>query len=483
MGPLAGAATYVTAAGLPVAQRSLASVLVFVIVYWVTEAIPIPVTALLGLALCALTGVAPAEDIFGAFSTATVFLFIGAFMIARAMTLHGLDRRFAYWVLSLPGVADSTYRIVVAFGVTAAALSAVISNTAAVAMLTPVAIGTISTVSTVVGTGAPTPRVHPRLAAATLLMTAYGASIGGLLTPVGSPPNLIGRRLLLAQTGVGISFVDWVRLAVPIVVVAFGLLSVLLLVLNRPELRALPGAADIIRGQRAALGRLSRGERNTLIAFAVAVTGWVLPGVLSVTDAESSTVGQVLSGRLDEGVVAILAAAVLFVLPLDWRRWSFTLSWEGAARIDWGTILLFGSGIAIGSLLGATGLAAHLGETVAAATGVSTAIAVTLAATLAAVLLSEASSNTAAVSIVVPVVIPIALAAGVSPVAPAIAATFAASYGFMLPVSTPPNAIVYGTGLVPLLRMIRSGLVFDVLGIVIIVSLVGFLVSAIGLGA
>lgn len=468
LGPLAALLVVVSGAGLPWPERALAGIVVLVVVFWVTEPLPIPITGLLGLGLAVVTGVATAPEVFSGFASPTIFLFVGSFLIARAATLHRLDRRFALWVLSRPGVASSTRRIVVAIGGTAALLSSVISNTAAVAMLLPIALGVLGAVDelTPPADGATT---RPRLSAALLLMTAYGASIGGLLTPIGSPPNLIGRGFITELLGQEIGFLRWMGLAAPIVVCMFVLLCVVLLLLNRPEVGALPGAEQHFRAASAACGRLSRAERNTLIAFGSAVVFWVLPGVLQLLPLDDASGWSTAAGRLDEGTVAILAASLLFLLPGEGGSRA-VLTWSEAVRIDWGTIVLFGSGIALGSLLSSTGLAARVGTSLAGSLGTTSLLAVTLGAVVAAVLLSEAASNTAAVGVIVPVVIPVAQAAGIDPLVPALGATFGASFGFMLPVSTPPNAIVYGSGRLPLLRMVRSGAVVDVTGIVVITA-------------
>jgi solute carrier family 13 (sodium-dependent dicarboxylate transporter), member 2/3/5 len=481
-GPLMGFGVYLATPGLPANQRALAAVLTFVITYWMTEAIPIPVTAILGLALATASGVAPSEEVFGAFSSSTIFLFIGGFVIAVAMTTHGLDRRFALRVLSLPGVARSTYRIIIAFGAVAALLSAVISNTAATAMLFPIALGVLRTLSSSVlrQTADGTPVSSLRLGTALMLMTAYGASVGGLLTPIGSPPNLIGRKFIVEMTGTEIPFFTWMLMALPIVAVMFVLLCAILLLLNRPEMRRLEGVEELLAAERAALGRLSRAERNTLIAFGTAVCLWVLPGLAGLFAGEASGAATWLNARLNEGTVAVFAAALLFVLPVDWPARRFTLSWEEAVHIDWGTILLFGSGIALGTMLSSTGLAERIGTSLAGGLGVTNVLALTALSAVVAVLISETTSNTASVGIVVPVVIPIAIAAGVDPVLPALAAVFGASYGFMLPVSTPPNAIVYGSGMVPLTKMIRSGAVFDLVGAGVIVAGLTLLVGVLG---
>lgn len=482
-GPALALLVYLLAGTLEGPQRTLAAVLTLVLVYWISEAIPIPVTAVLGLALAIALGVAPADEVFGAFASSTIFLFIGGFIIAEAMMTHGLDRRFAFRVLSLPGVAASTYRTIIAFGAIAMLLSAFISNTAATAMLFPIALGVVGALSGLVaqqaGGGADAGRL--RFSTALMLMVAYGASVGGLLTPIGSPPNLIGREFIEAETDARLPFFTWVLNAAPIVGLMFLALCVILIALNRPETRSVTGADAYIAEQRSSLGRMSRGERNTLLAFAVAVTLWILPGVVGLLAGDDSSVYTTVQTRLNEGVVAILAAALLFVLPVDWGRRKFTLTWNEAVRIDWGTILLFGSGIALGGLLSSTGLAERLGTALSESLGVDSLFPITVLAVVVAILISETTSNTASVGIVVPIIIPIAVAAGVNPVIPALAAVFGASYGFMLPVSTPPNAIVYGSGMVPITKMVRSGVVFDIIGATLIVLGVSVMARVTGL--
>jgi solute carrier family 13 (sodium-dependent dicarboxylate transporter), member 2/3/5 len=183
---------------------------------------------------------------------------------------------------------------------------------------------------------------------------------------------------------------------------------------------------------------------------------------------------------LDEGTVAIVAAALLFILPVNWAERRFTLNWNEAARIDWGTIILFGSGIALGTMLSDSGLAETLGKWVAGTLCFTSLVAVSAVAALIAILISETTSNTASATIVVPIVIPIAAAAGLNPVIPALAAVFGASFGFMLPVSTPQNAVVYGSGLIPITKMVRSGIVFDFIGIILIVLLIPIMARLVG---
>jgi len=468
------------------AQQTLAGILLGVMVLWVTEPVPIPVGGLIGVGAIVLLGVAPADDVLAPFGSSTVFTFIGAFILAQAMLKHGLARRFAFRILSLPGVGRTTTRVIVAFGVITAALSAFVSNTATVAMLLPTALGILAVIANlmqergVVKEGFDPTRL--RVGVALMLMLAYGASVGGLLTPVGSPPNLIGRGLIEEATGERISFAQWMAVAAPICLAMFVVLAVILLLLNKPEIQQITGVEDYVAAERARMGSLSRAERNTLIAFGITVTLWILPGIVALVAGSDSDAYTTVSDRLDEGVIAVLGASLLFLLPTDWGKREFSLNWSDAARIDWGTILLFGTGIIFGSLLADTGLAETIGKSSSDAVGLSSAFAVTAFAIVLAIAISETTSNTASAAVVVPIIIPIAEAAGLNPFVPALAATFAASFGFMLPVSTPQNAVVYGSGVVPITKMIRSGISFDVLGALLILIGLPVMVSLIGLG-
>ncbi|PRX92476.1 SLC13 family permease [Allonocardiopsis opalescens] len=482
---------------LPYAQQGLAAILLGVVVLWVCEPVPIPIGGLIGMALIVFLGVVPADDAIAPFGSSTVFTFIGAFILAQAMLKHGLARRFAFFILSLPGVGRSTVRVIIAFGLVTCLLSAFVSNTATVAMLLPTALGLLTVIAKLMqDKGVVAPDFDPRrvrVGAALLLMLAYGASVGGLLTPVGSPPNLIGRGLIEEATGVTITFLDWFLIALPICALMFVVLAAVLLLLNKPELRRIEGVEEYIRQARGDMGRMSRKEINTIIAFSVTVALWLFPGFVNLLtggDAEAAAAGsQVLSvltaiaDRLDEGMVAVFGAALLFLLPADWRKREFTLNWSDAARIDWGTVVLFGTGIVFGTLLDETGLAVTIGTASAGALGLGGIVGITIFGVVLAIVVSETTSNTASAAVVVPIIIPIATAANVDPLIPALAATFAASFGFMLPVSTPQNAVVYGSGAVPITNMIRSGASFDVLGAILIIVLLPVMASLLGLAA
>lgn len=446
--------------GVSIDAGRLAAVMALVVIWWVTEAIPIAATALIGTALTVLCGIAPAAQALAPYASPTIFLFMGSFMIARAIAEHGLDDRLAAASLRLPGVASKVTRIRAVLGMFTLLMSGWMSNTATTAMMLPVALGILGGASASLRRSGPFP--------VTLLLTvAYAASIGGMMTPVGSPPNLITLGLLEDVAGVRVGFITWILLVAPISLV-YGIVLCFLLPRLVPGANVTPLHATF-ELRRPPEQRWTRGQVNCAIAFGVAVTLWVVPGVIALV-ADSGSMAARVAARLDEGIVAIVAAGLLFVLPVNWAQRTFTLDWPVAAQIDWGTILLFGGGLSLGQLMFSTGLAAHVGEGIVRFSGAESLWAVTAVATVVGLALSEVTSNTAATSMLVPVVLSIAAAAGISPVPPAVGTCLGASLAFMFPISTPPNALVYGTGLVPITSMMRYGVAMDVIGFTIIMA-------------
>jgi len=446
--------------------HALVAILGWVVVWWVTEPVPLPVSAMLGAVLCVLFNVATAKSAFAAFADPIIFLFLGSFLLAEAMTVHGLDKRFAYEILSLRRVGSRSSRLLLTYGLVCAFISMWISNTATTAMMMPIGVGIVGAMAEIMSRGRGTP-VDPRklrFGTGMMLMSAYAASAGGIGTPVGSPPNLIGIALIEKATGVRIPFFQWMLFAVPLLVVMSAVLFVLMRVLHKPEVRDIEGSVDFIREELQKLGPWTRGQKNALAAFAAAVALWTAPGFIALVWGAQSAPARFYNARVPEGAAALLAALLLFVLPVDWKARTFTLSWKQATKIDWGTLLLFGGGITLGELMFQTGLADAVGRNLVHLSGARSVWGITLAAIFIAIIVSEATSNTASANMVVPVIISVAVAAGVNPLPPAIGATLGASWGFMLPVSTPPNAIVYGSGMVPITKMIRAGFLFDVFG-------------------
>jgi sodium-dependent dicarboxylate transporter 2/3/5 len=474
-----------TASALSPAGRNLSAVLAAVAVLWMTEPVPLPVTAILGPVLCIVLGVAEAKTVLAPFADPIVFLFIGSFMLARAMMLHGLDRRVAAAFLSIRWIGGHPLRVLAGLGLITAVVSMWVSNTATAAMMLPVTLGILQTLHQLRDPHGRTSLRDWPYAAGMMLMVAYAASIGGLGTPVGTPPNLITIGLIRSLTGVEISFFRWMALAVPTLAVMWPVLFLLLRFLHPVGPMTADAAGDLQRyleDQRAGMGPWTPGQRNTLLAFGLAIVLWIMPGVLSPVLPQGHWLLKFFEHRVPESVAALAAAGLLFILPIDLRAGRFTLTWPEAAKIDWGTILLFGAGLSLGKLMFDTGVAEALGKGVMGLTGSYSVWTLTAAAVGLGILISESTSNTSATSMLVPVVIALAKTAGVDPVPPALGACFGACYGFMLPVSVPPNAIVYSSGLVPITKMIRAGLLFDLLGFFVVWGCLRVLCPLLGLG-
>ncbi|MBI4264901.1 MAG: DASS family sodium-coupled anion symporter [Acidobacteria bacterium] len=444
----------------------LAAILAMVIVFWVTEALPLAVTAMLGPILAVLFGVAPVRPALAPFADPIIFVFIGSFMLAEARFVHGVDRRIAYTALSSRFVGKSAGRILVAYGAVAAVLSMWMSNTATTAMLFPIGLSIVAYLTRAGATGA------RQYALVIMLITSFAASVGGMATPVGTPPNLIGIGMLERLTNQDITFVQWMAIGLPAAALMFGFLGVYFYLAGARGVTLGAGSTQGVRDELAKLGPLSRGQRNVLAAFGVTVTLWVTPGLFALAGLADQPLARWYVQAVPESVAAMVGAFLLFVLPIDWRLRRFTLAWDEALKIDWGIVFLFGGGLALGEMTFNTGLAEAMGRGLTSWLPSHTTVALTLLFTGTAIVLSEATSNTAAANMIVPIAIAVAQAAGVRPIEPALGATLGASMGFMMPVSTPPNAIVYSSGYVPITAMMRYGILLDVVGFAAIAGLV-----------
>jgi sodium-dependent dicarboxylate transporter 2/3/5 len=440
--------------------HALVAVYAWAIVYWATGALPIAVTALMSSVLAVLLGVGTAQTVFGAYGDPVVFLFIGSFILAEGVRSSGLDRRVAFTVLGLRWAVRTPARLLFALGVVTAVISLWVSNTATTAIMLPVGQGILASLGPA---GDPARSRYP---VGLMLMLSWASSVAVGL-PVASPPNLIAIGMLDELGGQRVTFFQWVQVTMPLTVAMLALCWLLL----RWRYPAPPGplqALAFLQEAQRALGPWTRAQRNVALVFGLATALWILPGAVSAVAGTGSSAAQWFSERLPESAVALLAAVLLFMVPVDLRRGEFTLTWERAVHIDWGTILLFGGGLALGRLTFDSGLAEAVGNGLVRLTGADELWTLTAVAIVIGVLLSEASSNTASASAVIPIIIAIALAGGISPVPPVLGAALGASFGFMLPISTPPNAIVYGSGLVPLREMVRSGVWLDLGGALLI---------------
>jgi solute carrier family 13 (sodium-dependent dicarboxylate transporter), member 2/3/5 len=441
-----------------------------VIVLWLCESLPMTVTALFGAAAAVILQVADAKTVFAPFADPLIFLFIGSFILARAIFVHNLDKRVAYGVLSWDFIGARPSRILFAFGGVTAFISAWISNTATTAMMFAIGLSIISfLIAQEKETGV---KINRNYATALMLMTSFAASIGGLATPIGTPPNIIGLGFI-RQLGGGadVTFFEWMMIGVPVVIILFLFLWFYFNRLAPAGVREIKGSAEMLEREREKLGAWTRGQKSVVIAFAVTVALWVVPGVIALVLGEQSAVYKTLNSRVPEAVGAILGALLLFLLPGD-NAGERAITWEEAVQIDWGVILLYGGGFALGVLSFQTGLAQAVGRGLTAFLPVSGGFGLLVASVIVAVIVSETTSNTASANMVVPVVIAIAQANGQDPFIPALGATFAASLGFMLPVSTPCNAIVYGSGYIPLMKMVKYGVLLDIVGVIVIIAFV-----------
>ncbi|MDT8903436.1 SLC13 family permease [Anaeroselena agilis] len=483
LGPVLGLLVFfIPIEGLKPAGHTLMAIMTFVATWWICEPVPIPVTSLIGPVLAVLCGVTSAGAAFAPFANPLIYLFMGSFMLATGMMSHGLDKRFAYAILSMNWVGSSPTRILLAVGLVTALLSGWVSNTATTAMMYPISLGLLMAIKDMYkANGEDLDLSTYKYATGLMLMTAYAASVGGVLTPVGTPPNIIMMGFLDKLAGIKITFFQWMIWGSIAMVVYFVLMFVVLRQMFPAGISEIPGAKELITSKRKGLGPLKTGERNAIIAFALAVILWVLPGILTIFYGPGAPIIKAYGKLFPEAVVAMMAGLLLFIMPTNWEKREFTLQWKDAVKgIDWGTLILFGGGLSLGAMMYTTGLSKWIGDAIVKATGANSQVAIIAVFSVMSLLMSELTSHTAATNMVGPLGITVAMSAGLSPIPVAVAIALASSLGFMLPVSTPPNAIVYASGMIPITKMIRSGVLIDAIGLAVItIPLVIYVVQAV----
>jgi solute carrier family 13 (sodium-dependent dicarboxylate transporter), member 2/3/5 len=484
LGPAVAVATYLSlpagAEGLTDGGRATAAVAALMAVWWVTEALPLAVTSLVPIVALPLTGAMTLGDTTAPYANPLLFLFLGGFVLAVAMQRWGLHRRIA--LLTVRAVGTRPRQLIGGFMLATAFLSMWVSNTATTVMMLPIGVSVLALLAQRVeaipdpehpddltGQGA------PRIATALMLGIAYAASIGSLSTIIGTPPNafLVG---YLHQQGIDIGFGQWMLFALPL---SLTFLAITWLVLTRwlyrPEVDDIPGGRDLIQREVDALGPVSRGERRVAIVFVATASAWIANSLLS-----AAFEGSVLD-RLDDSMIAVTAAIVLFLVPVDARRGTFLLDWEAAKQLPWGVLLLFGGGLSLAAAVSANGVDTYIGEQLGGLAGVDVWLLVGII-TLAIIAMTEFTSNTATAAALVPIIGGVAVVVGIDPLTLAVPAALAATCAFALPVATPPNAIVFGSGHVTVGQMVRAGVVLNVVGTVLITLTVVLLVGPI-LGA
>lgn len=435
------------------AHRSLA-IFVTIVILWVSEGIPLPFSALMIPVLAIILGILEPKEAFSNFANPIIFLFLGSFVIAKAMSYHGLDRRIALWIISKKWV-NTPSKTILALGAVATFLSMWISNTATTAMIYPIAWGIYTLLSK------NWEEIEARrFGIAIMLVSAYASSIGGVGTPVGTPPNLIAIGFLEKFSIGNISFFQWMLLAFP------GLLAMFFIMILILGGKGFKGRLEKIEVSEIVPEKLSRGEITVLSIFSLVVILWIAPGLAKYVVGKNQFV-EWLESSFPESSVALIGAILTVLIPLNWKRGEFVLPFKEAISIDWGTLLLFGGGLTLGDIFFKSGIGKDMGEIIKTNFPVGNVLILSIIFYLFSIFLTEFMSNTAAVNLVVPIAISISSAFGIDPLIPVISSAFGGSFAFVFPVSTPPNAIVYSSGLVPLPSMIKKGGLLDLAGMII----------------
>ncbi|HEX7118284.1 MAG TPA: DASS family sodium-coupled anion symporter [Longimicrobiales bacterium] len=461
-------------AGMSAEAQRVAAVALLMATWWMTEAIPLPATSLLPIALFPALGVMSAAEATAPYANHLIFLYLGGFLIALAMQRWGLHRRIALGVVAIVGTEPR--RLVLGFMLATGFISAWLSNTATVVMMLPIALAILSLLEE--------EQAGP-LGAALMLGLAYAASIGGAATLIGTPPNAILAAAADEMLGRSIGFGEWMLVGAPFAAVMLVTTWFLLVrVLFRLPAGAAAGAAarSVVRDQRAALGRMSAGERIVAAVFVATAAAWILRDAKTIAGVTIPGIVTFLPDVTDS-TIAIAGALVLFLVPVatDHGRKVAVLDWESAARVPWGVLLLFGGGLSLARGFDASGLAAWIGDLVGRLPILST-LGIIVAVVVLFVFLTELTSNTATTTMGMPVMAGVAAGLGVDPLVLMAAAALSASMAFMLPVATPPNAIVFGSGYVSIRQMVRAGLWLNGVAIVVVTLTVYFGIVAV-LGA
>jgi solute carrier family 13 (sodium-dependent dicarboxylate transporter), member 2/3/5 len=431
--------------GLSLAGWRTAAVTILMAVWWITEAMPIPATALLPLVLFPVLGIDSIAVTATPYANPMIFLFMGGFIIALGMQRWGLHRRIALNIIRAVGTQPSG--IIAGFLVSSAFLSMWVSNTATTMMMLPIGLSVIQLARSQ-ARDPETMEQTQSFGIALMLGIAYASSIGGIATLVGTPTNALLVGFINETYGFQIDFVQWMLFGVPVAVLGLPLTHIVLTRVAFPlRLKTLPGSREYIDSELTRLGRISRPEMMVGGVFALAAVLWIFQPLLS---------RWLVPGISDAGI-AIFGALLLFVLPVDLKRGVFILNWKYAEQLPWGVLILFGGGLTLAGAIHRTGLAEWLG-------GFFTALdhwpvlLIILATVAAIIVLTELTSNSATAAAFLPIMASVAVGIGQNPLLLAVPVAVAASCAFMLPVATPPNAIVYGSGIMTIPQMARGGM-------------------------
>lgn len=445
LGPLLFAVMMSLPLSLTFPQQAMAATMLWVITWWLHPEIPLPITGLLGVSLSVLLGVVKFQTALAGFSNPVIFLFLGGFFFAQCLHYQGTDLWIARSALSSRFIKGSPWKVMVALTIITSLFSSLLSNSATAAMLMPMAMSLFVHLKV--------EEDHPSYKL--LLLVAYAASIGGIGTPIGTPPNVIAVSLLKSMAGIQITFLDWVMKIFPLMIIA----TIALLIVFWKEFKLLPQD----NREFAAPEELNTAQKRTLYLLGATVMLWFMPGILQLTLGSDHEFAKLVSERLPEGLVAIFMSSFLFLIP--GKSLSPLLPWKEALKIEWGTLLLFGAGISLGQTVFETGLAEVVGSALPFQ-HLSYAFALLLVLVIT-LFLTEFMSNTASANLLVPLII-VTPPFNNNPLIPVICVTLVCSLGFMLPVGTPPNAIAYGTGKIKIKWMFDKGFKLNVVCLILI---------------
>lgn len=442
---------------------SVAAVGLLMAVWWVSEAIPIPATALLPIILFPILNVGTIAAATQPFANPLIYLFMGGFIIALAMERTNLHKRIALNIVMLVGTKPKA--IIIGFMISAAFLSMWVSNTATAMMMLPIALSIIALVET--DEAMEQAEVETNFALVMLLILAYSCNIGGIATLIGTPPNALMAGYMLETYGVEIGFGQWMMVGLPLVIVSLPLVYLSLTRFVYPiKLKVIPGGHGLIKTQLNKAGRMSAPEKMVAIVFFTVATLWITRPLLESTIPNISDTG-----------IAIFGAVIMFLLPVDFKKMEFVLTWEDAKRLPWEVLILFGGGLSLAAAITTTGLAEWIGQSLQILDFLPL-MALIILSLFVIIFLTEVTSNTATAAAFLPILASVSIAMGFDPLLLVIPAAIGASCAFMLPVATPPNAIVYGSGYVSIPQMAKAGFILNILMVfittVIIYLLAGY---------
>jgi sodium-dependent dicarboxylate transporter 2/3/5 len=457
--------------GLTPAAAKVAAVSALMACWWITVCVPIPVTSIIPIVLFPAMEIMPSKDAVKFYADDNIYLFLGGFILALALEKWNLHRRIALTLVNMVGT--SPRRLVLGFLGATALISMLISNTATTMMMFPIALAIVRETFELAQAK------DDNFAVALMLAVAYGASIGGIATPIGTPPNIVmlGQFRESFPGAPAITFFEWSKIFVPLSIIFIPIAWLVLVKIVAPPRLQVSAGREIVRDELRKLGRMRGPEAKVFAIFIVTVLLWVFRQPMDLQFVKIPGWSQLFGqpAFLSDATVAIAMALVLFLIPAGGKTKAFLMDWPTAVRVPWGILLLFGGGFAIAGGFRQAGLDVALGQAIRPYLNVTPILAVAIVS-LVVTFMTEVASNTATAAALIPIMIGTAGALGLNPLLLMVPTTISASFGFMLPVGTPPNAIVFSSGYVPMSKMIKAGLILDLVAVILTTLWVYFVV-------